>query len=121
MLPQHWTCASTREQGDHSQDLHGQGSLTPTRCLSNGQPTLGPRLDEDTYSVGMVSGRAVCPCVCAVCHVCSTAPEVLAEKHPVVASILQSKARVYSGTYKVRLCPSLHAAGRGVLPLQVLS
>jgi hypothetical protein len=49
----------------------------------------------------MVPNPAVRVSLCVCCAVCSTAPEVLAERHPVVASILQSKARVYSGTYKV--------------------
>lgn len=35
------------------------------------------------------------------CPTCSTPPEVLAEKHPVVRAMLDAKTRKYAGTYKV--------------------
>jgi hypothetical protein len=37
-----------------------------------------------------------------LCCCCRSAPEQLAERHPVVAAILKAKCRKYAGTYKVR-------------------
>lgn len=55
-----------------------------------------------------------CGFACAICRLlalCSTPPEVLAVKHPVVDAILKAKTRKYAGTYKVMRDAVCVAAG----------